>query len=513
MVFPATFLLRAYGHLRRRRLASRDPVADQKRVFDHLIARGRATRFGRDHDFAMIGSIRAFQERVPLRTWEDFWQDYWQEAYPDLDSITWPGRIPFLAITSGTTAAHTKHIPVSREMLVSNRRAGLDLLSFHLARRPSSRVWDGLNFMLGGSTALARHPGGVQEGDLSGIAATTIPWYARPLSYPPLSMALIPDWPTKLDRLVEDLPGRDLRLISGMPSWLLVLFDRLAEATGKTTLAELFPRLELVVHGGVNFAPYRARFEALLEGSNAELAEVYPASEGFIAFQDESPEMGLRMLCDNGLFYEFIPTESFNDPDAPRLWLDEVETGRDYVLVLSTCAGLWAYPLGDTIRFVSLAPPRIVVTGRTKWSLSAFGEHLIAADVDNAVAAAGLDVSLEPTDFVIGPIMPDRPGDLGHHRLIVEFSKIPTASETEAFAIAFDQALCRENPDYESHRAQGKGLAAPEITVLDCGGFSRWMASRGKAGGQHKVPRLVANPEDFREIASELSVWAICRDS
>ncbi|KAA5606719.1 GH3 auxin-responsive promoter family protein [Roseospira marina] len=502
MIPDLTPALRLWCAARRHRLERRDAVAAQARTLLGLVRRARATRFGRDHGFDRIRSVADFQARVPLRRWEDMWDGYWQDPFPVLENVSWPGRVPFFAVTSGTTGGRTKHIPVTRPMLAQNRAAALDLLAFHLRRRPDSRVWGGLNVMLGGTTDLSSPAPGVQVGDMSGIAAAAVPWFARRLSYPPPDIALLPDWPTKLDRLTADLPGRDIRLLSGTPSWVLVLADRLMAATGAETLGALFPDLEVFVHGGVAFGPYRARFEALLAGSRAECAEVYPASEGFIAVQDRGPDEGLRLMADTGLFFEFVPTDELDAPTPTRHWLATAETGRDYALILSTCAGQWAYILGDTVRLVETDPPRLLVTGRTGWSLSVFGEHLIAAEVEAAVARAGADAGLDATDWTMGAVVPARRGETAHHHLLIEFAAPPSEPAQATFRTAFDRALAAENEDYEAHRAEG--LDAPRITPVAPGGFAAWMADQGKAGGQHKVPRLIADSERFAAMATAL---------
>ena len=507
MSLDATPALRLWTRRRARHLATLDPVDAQARTLRRLVRRARDTRFGRAHGFADIHGVADFQARVPLRTWEDMWRDWWKDPFPVLDNVTWPGRVGWFAVTSGTTSGRTKHIPVTGAMMRSNRKAARDVLAFHLRRRPDSRVWGGPSFLLGGSTDLTPLPGGAMAGDLSGIAAARIPWMLRPLVYPPPSIALVPDWPRKLERLTADLPARDLRLITGTPSWLLILTERLLARTGADSLGALFPNLELLVHGGVAFGPYRPRFEALLSGSRAELAEVYPASEGFIAAQDASPEDGLRLRVDHGLFFEFVPSDALNHDAPPRHWLANADIGQDYALVLSTCAGAWGHVLGDTVRLVSRTPPRLVITGRTSWSLSVFGEHLIGAEVEAAVASAARAAALNPSDWTMGAVVPDGPGaPPAHHHLLVEFAEAPDADILETFQAAFDTALSRENEDYETHRTEG--LDAPRVTALPPGRFAAWMATRGQAGGQHKVPRLVSDTTRFEEMVAELTQTA-----
>ncbi|MBB4266616.1 GH3 family domain-containing protein [Roseospira visakhapatnamensis] len=504
MPIDATPALRAWSRRRVRQLAAQDPGAAQARTLRRLVHRARDTGFGRAHGFGDIRSVADFQARVPLRTWEDMWRDWWSHRFPRLTDVSWPGRVRWFAVTSGTTSGRTKHIPVTEAMMRANHMAALDVLAFHLDRRPTSRIWGGPSFLLGGSTDLSRLPGGAMSGDLSGIAAARVPWLLRGRVYPPPAIALLPDWPRKLERLTADLPGRDLRMIAGTTSWLLILAERLLDATGADSLGALFPNLELLIHGGVAFAPYRRRFEALLAGSHADVAEVYPASEGFIAAQDAAPEDGLRIMTDHGLFLEFVPVGELGQPQPTRHWLADAEIGQEYALVLSTCAGAWGHVLGDTVRLVSRRPPRLVVTGRTGWSLSVFGEHLIGAEVEAAVATAARAAALDPRDWTMGAALPGEGGAMAaHHHLIVEFAQAADAATLDTFRAAFDAALCRENEDYEAHRSEG--LDAPHVTAVPPGRFAAWMAARGQAGGQHKVPRLIADPARFADILAALA--------
>jgi len=502
MPFDATPILRLWSRRRSRSLAMQDPVALQAQTLRRLIRHARHTAFGRAHNFAGIRSVAGFQTRVPLRTWEDMWRDWWGDPFPVLDNVSWPGRVRWFALTSGTAGSPSKHIPVTNAMMRSNRRAAWDVLSFHMTRRPGSRIWGGPAFLLGGSTDLTRLPGGARAGDLSGIAAATVPWPLTTMIYPPPAIALLPDWPAKLDYLTADLPDRDLRLIAGTPSWLLVLADRLLAETGADSLGALFPNLELLVHGGVSLAPYRARLHSLLAGCRAELAEVYPASEGFFAAQDSAPEDGLRLMADHGLFFEFVPVEALDRPNPPRHWLADAEVGRDYALAVSTCAGAWAYVVGDTVRLVSHQPPRLRITGRTAWSLSAFGEHLVAADGEAAVAAAANATGLDAADWCMGALVPAGPYRKSRHWLLVEFTTPPPPARLNTFAEVFDATLKAGNDDYASHRTAG--VAPPRVSALPPGRFAAWMAARGKAGGQNKVPRLIADPAHFAEVAREL---------
>jgi hypothetical protein len=476
------------------------PALTQERELLSLVGRAASTRFGRDHHFASIRSVQDFQHRVPLRRYDDFWNDYWKDDFPELEDCSWPGRIPYFALTAGTTTGATKYIPCSREMLDANFRAAQDILFHHLLNRPKSRILGGKAFMLGGSTDLHEEVPGIYSGDLSGIEANEIPLWLRFYAFPSRRLALLADWKKKIDKLARLSLEEDIRAISGTPNWLLILFDRLAELrpSGEPRLHNYYPGIELLVHGGVDFKPYAKRFVALLEGSRAELREVYPASEAFVAIADRGPGEGLRLLVDNGVFFEFVPSQQLDDCNPTRHWLGNVEVGIDYAVVVSTCAGAWAYVLGDTVKFVDLDPPRILVTGRTSYVLSGFGEHLINAQIEEAIATAATAIEANVTDYCAAPSFPERVGDKGRHHYVVEFVEgLPSADELAAFAAVLDTRLGELNVDYQQLRKGDYALRAPRIEVIAPGSFAAWMKSRGQLGGQHKVPRVINNAELF----------------
>jgi hypothetical protein len=504
-MIDATPALRLFAARRLAALRRQDAPAAQRAMLAHLVRRAKATRFGRDHGFAGIRGVEDFQRAVPLRRWEDFWRDYWQAAYPVLRDVSWPGTIPFFALTSGTSGGPSKRIPVSRAMARSNTGAGFDTMAFHLAARPASRVFGGANFLLGGSTALERPAPGVREGDLSGIAAERMPWWAAPFAFPPRALALIGDWEKKVAALAPAALRRDIRSLSGTPSWMLLFFDRLAALRPKRArrLVEYWPDLELVVHGGVAFAPYRDAFAAWLEGSHAETREVYPASEGFIAVADRGPREGMRMVVDRGLFYEFVRPADLDSERPDRRWLGNAEIGVEYALVLSSNAGLWAYVLGDTVRLIELEPPRLVVTGRTSYTLSAFGEHLIGEELDRAVATAAHTLGATVADFAAAPLFPAAGRARGGHLFVVELNPTPTGGEA-AFAAVLDSALAEGNADYATHRSRGFGMAPPEILFAPPGSFAAWMQKRGRLGGQNKVPRVINDPALLADLLALL---------
>ncbi len=502
-MLDVTPVVRWYCRRRLRRIEALDPVRAQVHELLELLAKARGTRFGRDHGFAEIGSVEDFQQRVPLGRYEDFWEAYWKAAFPRLDDCTWPGRIPFFAVTSGTTTGVTKYIPCSREIVRANRRATVDLIAYHLAARPRSRLFGGLSFLLGGSANLAELANGICSGDLTGITAKTVPRWMRPRYFPPRDLESIADWQERIERIAPLSLDRDLRCLSGVPSWMLIFIDKLSELRPESErrLVNYYPNLEVLVHGGVNFAPYRHIFAELLAGSHAETREMYGASEGFMASADRGEGEGMRLYLDNGLFFEFVPVEELESANPTRHWLATAETGVNYAVALSTCAGLWAYLVGDTIEFVDLDPPRILVTGRISYTLSSFGEHLIAAEIEEAISAAAQAIGAGVTDYSVGSWFPKKAGDLGGHLYMVEFAAgIPQSERLTSFARVLDETLSASNEDYAAHRAGGFGLDPPRIHAVEPGRFAAWMAARDQLGGQHKVPRIITDAALFRNL-------------
>ncbi|SDB57329.1 GH3 family domain-containing protein [Belnapia rosea] len=493
--FDATPLLRATTALRLRQLQRLDPAATQSRLLTRLLRRAAGTHFGRAHGFAGIGGVADYQARVPLRRYEDFWRDWWQPVYPVLVDVSWPGRVPYFALSSGTTSGTTKYIPVTAPMMQGNRRAALDVLAWHLHHHPRSHIFGGPSFMLGGSTALERVASGVRQGDLSGIAAVGVPAPLRPWSFPPPRLALIPDWDRKLDALVEATPASAIRILSGTPSWLLVLLERLAARHGMPPL----PALELLVHGGVPWAPYQDRLRPFLPPGCAT-REVYAASEGFGALADRGNGEGMRLTLDAGVFWEFVPVEELGLAAPTRHWVATIETGIDYAVLVTSCAGLWSYVLGDTVRFVDRSPPRLLVTGRTSYSLSAFGEHLDGEEIEAALLGVARARGLTIADYTVGPVFL---GALGAHRWLVEPDAPADPALADHLARAVDAALIAANEDYAAHRRGGQ-MAPPEMVLLPPGAFAAWMRAQGKLGGQHKVPRVLADPERFAAAEAAL---------
>ncbi len=490
-----TPVLKLYQRYRINQLNSMRAAATQQDQLLKLVKKAKDTQFGRDHGFHSINSVAEYQKRTPLRNYENFWDQYFAPNFPKLTDVTWPGTIPYLAVSSGTSKGTTKYLPLSREMMKSNQKAGLDLLVHHLTNKPKSKIFAGANFFLGGSCDLVEQAPGIFSGDLSGIVVETLPFWAKPRYFPPKELALIGDWEKKIEVFASELLKTPITSISGVPAWMLILFESMFKkknlAPDQAHLQDLFPQLEMLTHGGVNFAPYYETFRKLISGSNIDLREVYPASEGFLAIGDRGYGEGLRLNLDHGLFYEFVPVEELDTPNPRRFWIDTVETGVNYAVVLTTCAGLWSYIIGDTVKFVDCKVPRVLVSGRVSYYLSAFGEHLIAEEIEDSIAQAAQSINNRVTDFSVGPQFPNSPSELGGHVYVVEFDAPTSAEDVSKFALEVDQHLCRRNEDYQAHRSGGFGLKAPTILSAKNGFFASWMKSRGKLGGQNKVPRII----------------------
>jgi len=476
---------------RRLRQAAEDPAGAQQRTFRHLLEVGKDTWFGRQHGFASIVSHADFVKAVPIRDYVSQ-LDVIGRIVAGEPGVCWPGKVRFFAQTSGTTAGD-KRIPVTQAMMDANARAALSIFAYYQRRGAGlvSRLMEGKLLFLGGSTALTKAPGGALVGDLSGIALRSIFWPLSRHYEPGRELALIDNWERKVARVAEREVGQDVRFITGMPSWVRVLLDRmcaLRQLEKDGAISRIWPKLQLFVHGGVSFAPYRSAFQRYFAPDHkVDYLEVYPASEGFIAIQAEADDPGMEMLTDNGLFYEFVPLSEWGRQGARRLTIDQVQPDVPYSLVLSTCAGLWAYDIGDVVRFTRLRPPRIVFAGRNKHFINAFGENIIAEQVSAAVAAAAGATGAEVAEFTAAPRYPDDAHRAGAHQYVVEFHR-PPAKGLEAFAAAIDAELQRANTDYSVKRSGGLGMTCVEVTPVAEGAFYEWMKARGKLGGQNKVP-------------------------
>ncbi|TGE22962.1 GH3 family domain-containing protein [Hymenobacter metallicola] len=485
--------LAAYIHHRYHKW-QQDPVATQQRVFRALMAKGCHTAFGRDHDFASIRTPADLAQQVPVRDYEAL-APYVERVKAGEADVLWPGKPEYLAKTSGTTSG-AKYIPLTKDSIPNHINGARDALFHYIHATGNSRFLDGKLMFLSGSPELEK-VGGIHTGRLSGIVNHHVPAYLRRNQLPSYSTNIIEDWETKLDHIIEETLPENMTLISGIPPWVQMYFDKLVQITGKP-VKDIFPQFDLFVYGGVNVEPYRAKlFDTI--GRSVDSIELFPASEGFLAFQDEPGNPGLLLLLDAGIFYEFIPAERFFEPNPPRLTIGEVELDKQYALVLNSNAGLWGYSLGDTVRFVSKTPYRVVVSGRIKHFLSAFGEHVIGEEVEQTLREAMSRFSeVEVVEFTVAPRVSADPQQPSRHEWLVEFARPP--HDAAAFAAALDAGLRRRNVYYDD-LLSGSILAPLQLTPLPAGAFQRYMKSLGKLGGQNKVPRL----SNDRVIADALS--------
>ena len=486
-------------HIRRRdHLDNANPGLAQAAVLQDLLSRAGNTAFGKDHGLEAIANIRdaseqaaAFRAAVPVRDYEGL-KPYVERVVAGETDVLWPGLPKYFCKTSGTTSG-AKYIPLTEDSLPNHIGSARRALLHHIANSGSAEFVGGKMIFLQGSPTLAPTAGGVPLGRLSGIVAHHIPSYLQRNRLPAWDTNCIEDWETKVEAIVQETAGQDLRLISGIPSWVQMYFERLLAHTGAANVKEVFPNFSLFVFGGVAFAPYAERFRELI-GGDVTAVETYPASEGFIAYQDGALGEGLLVNAADGLFLEFIPANEYGRSDARRLGLGEVEMGVNYAVVISSNAGLWAYDLGDTVRFVSLAPVRVLVTGRVKHFTSAFGEHVIAEEVESAMASALGRAGGQVVEFHVAPEVNPKNG-LPYHEWFVEFAVAPV--DEAAFATALDAALQEQNPYYRD-LISGAVLRHAQLTALRPGAFRDAMARRGKLGGQNKIPRL-ANDRSMAE--------------
>ena len=480
-----------------------DPLAAQQAVFRSLVAAGAGTRFGREHGMRADWSVADFRRAVPVRDYEAL-RPWMERAVEGEMDVVWPGKPLYFCKTSGTTSG-AKYIPLTRESLPNHIGTARNALLSYIADTGRASFVDGKMIFLQGSPVLGSTGGGIPLGRLSGIVAHHVPGYLQRNRLPSYEVNCIDDWEEKVEAIVRETAGQDLRLISGIPSWVQMYFERLLAYTGKATVKEVFPRFELFVYGGVSFAPYRDRFRQLI-GGDVDVVELYPASEGFLAYQDRQGVEGLRLNVADGIFFEFVPADRYGELDAPRLGLAEVELGVSYALVLSNNAGLWGYDIGDTVRFVSLDPPRVVVTGRVKHFTSAFGEHVIAEEVEGAMGEAVAAAGGVVTEFHVAPEVAPSEG-LPYHEWWVEFESEP--GDADRFAEALDAALQRRNPYYRD-LLTGSVLRPAVLRPVPPGTFLEAMRSMGKLGGQNKVPRL-ANDRNLVALLSRAAQQSMVR--
>ncbi len=468
-------------------------VEDQQKIMSSLVSQGKTTLFGKDHDFASIKSYQDFKQRVPIRDYEQI-RGYIDKIKEGQENVLWKGKPIYFAKTSGTTSG-VKYIPITKDSIPNHINSARNALLCYMAETGNYGFASGKMIFLSGSPELER-VAGIPTGRLSGIANHHVPKYLRTNQLPSYETNCIDDWETKLDKIVAETLDKDMTLISGIPPWMQMYFDRLVEKSGKN-IAELFPNFSIMVYGGVNFEPYRAKLFATI-GKTIDSIETFPASEGFFAFQDSQKEKGLLLNTNSGIFFEFIPAGEIFGKNPTRLQLADVKVGENYALIINSNVGLWGYNIGDTVKFVSTNPYRLIVTGRTKHFISAFGEHVIAEEVEQALMSAAKEQNIHITEFTVAPYVEQQEGK-SYHEWFIEFENKP--ADLEAFARLVDNNLRKKNVYYDDLVA-GNILNPLLIRPLKKNAFIDYMKSVGKLGGQNKVPRL-SNDRILADILSQ----------
>lgn len=469
---------------------------NQETLLLDLVKTAEKTLFGREHQFESIKTINDFQDKVSIADYEDL-KPYIERVKKGQASILWPGNPEYFAKTSGTTSG-TKYIPISKEGMPYQTNAAKSALFHYINQKGNADFVSGKMIFLQGSPKL-EDSFGIKVGRLSGIVAHHIPNYLQKNRLPSFKTNEIEDWETKVDEIVKETEKENMTLISGIPPWLIMYFEKLIERNSKK-IKDLFPNLQLIITGGVNYEPYREKMEFLL-GGKVDILQTFPASEGFFAFQDDYEKEGLLLQTNHGIFYEFIPLEEFGKANATRLTLKEIELNKDYALILTTNSGLWAYSIGDVVRFISKSPHRVLVSGRTKHFTSAFGEHVIAFEVEQAMKATVEKYPAQVTEFHLAPEVSPKSGELPFHEWFIEFDKEP--ENMELFRKTLDLEMRQRNSYYED-LISGKILQPLKIVNLKKNAYQDYAKSEGKLGGQNKIPRLAND----RKIAGFLLIFA-----
>ncbi|WP_426489829.1 GH3 auxin-responsive promoter family protein [Hymenobacter sp. 102] len=498
-----------------RRLASiehirQQPLDAQAQVLTDLLRTARATEWGRRYGYAEGPSAREFAQRVPISSYE--------ELYPQIErvlqgeaNVLWPGRPAWFAKSSGTTNARSKYIPVTRESLHGGHyRAGRDMTALATLYYPEVDILGGKTLSLGGThgpNPFRSTDATSRVGDVSAVIMQNLPAWAEYVRTPPLELALLDEWEEKIERIARHVLTQDVRVLAGVPTWMIVLLRRVVELAQAESILDVWPRLGLFLHGAVAFGPYRELFRQLIPSPQMRYLEVYNASEGYIALQDEPNSEDLLLLLNHGIYYEFVPIDQWEASEPRAIGLEEVELGRTYALIISTNAGLWRYKIGDTVRFTSLVPYRIRIVGRTKHFLNAFGEEVVVENADAAIAAACQATGSTVRDYTAAPIYfaAHNGTSRGSHQWLIEFTQPPEAVNLPHFTQVLDATLRQLNSDYDAKRHRDLALQLPVVTAAPVGTFERWLACKGKLGGQHKVPRLSNSREFLEELLSQLN--------
>ncbi len=478
-----------------------DPVAVQREVLQDLVTSAQYTEFGRRYNFSKLFSIREFKKAVPIHEYDDL-KPYIQRIMQGEENLLWNTPINWFAKSSGTTSDKSKFIPVSEESLKDNHFLGAkDVLTMYYHFHPESDLLTGKGLVIGGSHTISQFNAEVQYGDLSAVLLQNSPLWSNWIRTPELHIALLDEWENKIEQLAENTVRENVTSISGVPTWTLVLLKKILENTGKKNILEVWPALELYIHGGVSFTPYREQFAKII-GGDINYLEMYNASEGFFAAQDYPGEDGMLLFTNHGIFMEFMPVEEYGKPEPITVGLKDVELEKNYAPVISTNGGLWRYLLGDTIQFSRLGPYRIRVTGRLKHFINAFGEEIIVENADKAIVKASANLGAVVNDYTAAPVYFGDHSN-GAHEWMIEFDKEP--ENISDFAAELDVALKELNSDYEAKRHKDIALRMPIVKSVPQGLFTSWLRKKGKLGGQHKVPRLSNDRKYIDELNQMLA--------
>ncbi|TMM58961.1 GH3 auxin-responsive promoter family protein [Maribacter algarum] len=475
----------------------KNPIETQNQVFREIIKKASGTQFGKDHNFTSIHTHSDFVKNVPIRDYEEL-KPYIERVVDGKENILWPGKPLYFAKTSGTTSG-AKYIPITKESIKHQIESSRNAILNYIHETGNTSFVDGKMIFLQGSPEM-QEKNGIQLGRLSGISAHYVPNYLQKNRLPSWETNCIDDWETKVNAIVEETKDEDMTVIAGIPSWVQMYFEKLYERTNKP-IGELFKNFQLFIYGGVNYEPYRSKFESLI-GRKVDSIELFPASEGFFAYQNCQSENGMLLLLKSGIFYEFVKSDEFFEENRQRITLKDVELNVNYVMIISTNAGLWAYNLGDTIQFISLEPYKIIVSGRIKHFISAFGEHVIAKEVEQAMQEAISKTDAQVNEFTVAPQITPEGEQLPYHEWLIEFEKEP--SDKTKFIEILDSSLQKQN-SYYFDLVDGKILQTLNITAIKKGGFQAYMKSIGKLGGQNKVQRLAND----RKVADLLTLQKV----
>jgi hypothetical protein len=485
-----------------------DPVAVQREVLQDLVTSAQYTEFGRRYNFSKLFSIREFKKAVPIHEYDDL-KPYIQRIMQGEENLLWNTPINWFAKSSGTTSDKSKFIPVSEESLKDNHFLGAkDVLTMYYHFHPESDLLTGKGLVIGGSHTISQFNADVQYGDLSAVLLQNSPLWSNWIRTPELQIALLDEWENKINQLAENTVKENVTSISGVPTWTLVLLKKILENTGKKNILEVWPALELYIHGGVSFTPYREQFAKII-GGDINYLEMYNASEGFFAAQDYPGEDGMLLFTSHGIFMEFMPVEEYGKPEPKTVGLKEVELEKNYAPVISTNGGLWRYLLGDTIQFTRLGPFRIRVSGRLKHFINAFGEEIIVDNADKAIVKASAVTGAVVNDYTAAPVYFGDNSN-GAHEWLIEFEKEP--ENIDGFAAELDRALKELNSDYEAKRHKDIALRMPIVKSVPIGLFNNWLRKKGKLGGQHKVPRLSNDRKYINELNQMFEEGIVSKD-